>query len=360
MNDPVTGNRLLADLYNNLPKYFDHEVLLRMLRTQRTTLNEKLDADLRRNLGLLCDLAEHYTVRNPWYSLLSVKLVLPRYCQANCEFCYNRHKDYGNQTLPYDIIDVDAMMNTLYQIERLAQGRPISIEITGGEPTFHPSVLKTLLNGLAKCGFNKRAKRITLTTNGYQASRCLVDMCGVVKYMNISLHSTDYRERTEIFGTASVPNNDDLVNIVNMAYANGIDTSSVFVVDDFDMTVNEFDRINQWSSDIGFVSTRWRSNVFKKSSASVKSFLEKLSDDSRYEIDVYEESKDSAYSIVTRNHSNLAYLLEGVEDSTETSLGVSVLIRSDGKAFHDASCKIPVQYFGEPGFVPLRYVFDKK
>ena len=50
----------------------------------------------------------------------------------------------------------------------------------------------------------------------------------------------------------------------------------------------------------------------------------------------------------------------GMSIETQTSLGVSVVIRGDGKMFHDASCRMPVLNWGQTGFLPLKYVFDKK
>lgn len=144
------------------------------------------------------------------------------------------------------------------------------------------------------------------------------------------------------------------------AARSGIDMSGVFVVDDFSMDMEKFDRTNEWCEKHGLVSTRWRSNVFEKNKVGVKEFAEKLTDNPSYKLVVYEEAADSCYAILTRNGSHLVYLLDGVEDATQTSLGVSVVIRGDGKMFHDASCRMPVLNWGQTGFLPLKYVYDKK
>jgi hypothetical protein len=189
----------------------------------------------------------------------------------------------------------------------------------------------------------------------------LYSLHGTTKYVNLSLHSTDFEERSKIFGTRCIPNDEEIVKLTNDAAGYGIDMSGVFVVDDFSMELDKFDETNKWCEMHGLVSTRWRSNVFEKNTVGLKEFAEKLTDHPNYKLVVYEEAKDSSYAIFTRNGSHLVYLLDGVEDSTQTSLGVSVVIRADGKIFHDASCNMPVfNNWGGPGFLPLKYVYDRK
>ena len=360
LTNPV-GYRLLGDLYANLPKYFDEKKLQEMLDNMPwKPHNELLAGKLTDRLLDLLGAAKEYTVRDPWYSVLSVKLVLPSKCQANCAFCYNKHGGYGRQVA--STVDYTAMVNALLAVMRIALGRPISVEITGGEPTSDPYALDKLLDTMAMGGINRndQVKRITMTSNGYHLYECMSGLVGKVKYVNLSLHSTDFEERTKIFGTRNIPNNEEIVILTEEAAREGIDMSGVFVVDDFSMDMEKFDSTNAWCEKHGLVATRWRSNVFEKNKVGVKEFAEKLTDNPLYKLVVYEEAADSCYAILTRNGSHLVYLLDGVEDSTQTSLGVSVVIRGDGKMFHDASCRMPVLNWGQTGFLPLKYVYDKK
>ena len=362
LTNPV-GYRLLGDLYANLPKYFDEKKLQEMLDNMPwKPHNELLAGKLTDRLLDLLGAAKEYTVRDPWYSVLSVKLVLPSPCQARCKFCYIGQKDYGNQVGRDSDYNAVPMVNTLRKIMTAALDRPISIEITGGEPTSNIANLARLMDELVDQGIttDKQVKRITLTTNGYRLGTVLDLISGVVDYVNVSLHSTNYDERKEIFGTDKIPDDWTIPAFAEELYKRGIDMSGVFVVNDFSMKFDEFDTANLWCQDHGLVSTRWRSNVFMPNKVTLKQFTEQLADTGLYQLNVYEEAKDSSYSILTRDGSHLVYLLDGVEDSTQTSLGVSVLIRSDGKAFHDASCNMPVTNFGERGFLPLKYVYDKK
>lgn len=360
LTNPV-GYRLLGDLYANLPKYFDEKKLQEMLDNMPwQPHNELLAGKLTERLLDLLGAAKEYTVRDPWYSVLSVKLVLPSECQANCAFCYNKHGGYGRQVAR--TVDYTAMVNALLAVMRIALGRPISVEITGGEPTSEPYILDRLLDAMTMGGINRndQVKRITMTSNGYHLYECMSGLVGKVKYVNLSLHSTDFEERTNIFGTRNIPNNEEIVILTEEAARYGIDMSGVFVVDDFSMELDKFDDTNKWCEMHGLVSTRWRSNVFEKNKVGLKEFAEKLADHPSYKLVVYEEAKDSSYAIFARNGSHLVYLLDGVEDATQTSLGVSVLIRADGKIFHDAACTMPVLNYGEEGFLPLKYVYDRK
>lgn len=364
LDNPV-GYRLLSDLYANLPKYFDEDTLNRMIADYPySDVNPYRDNKVMNRLLELKELAHKYAVRDPWYSVLSVKVVLPYSCQAKCAFCYNKHGEYGNQVchMSWKGLDYDTICGSIFKVMRIAAGRPISIEITGGEPTAELVELEQFTTALMKYGIptHDQIKRITLTSNGYQLGHALYSLHGATKYVNLSLHSTDFEERTKIFGTRCIPNDEEIVKLTNDAAGYGIDMSGVFVVDDFSMELDKFDETNKWCEIHGLVSTRWRSNVFEKNKVGLKAFAEKLADHPSYNLVVYEEAKDSSYAIFARNGSHLVYLLDGVEDATQTSLGVSVLIRADGKIFHDAACTMPVLNYGEEGFLPLKYVYDRK
>ena len=139
-------------------------------------------------------------------------------------------------------------------------------------------ILDRLLDAMVIGGINRndQVKRITMTSNGYRLYDCMSGLAGKVKYVNLSLHSTDFEERTKIFGTRCIPNNEEIVILTEEAAREGIDLSGVFVVDDFSMDMEKFDRTNEWCENHGLVSTRWRSNVFEKNKVGIKEFVEKL------------------------------------------------------------------------------------
>ena len=79
---------------------------------------------------------------------LSVKLVIPSYCQANCPFCFN-HLTKDTQRHHYGIF-FDNLVKSLEMITNNVTDRGITLNITGNETTFNMFLLMKTMNILRK------------------------------------------------------------------------------------------------------------------------------------------------------------------------------------------------------------------
>ncbi len=363
------GFNLIEKLDTELPTYYQRDKLLSLMQkcNQSLICNIELAKKLQDKLAFLDKMVDSYTIRNPWYGILSVKLIISGRCQANCRFCYVNKKDYGKQCVGVNEFNIESncrhIAQTLHKIASKAHGRPMSLDITGGEPTYFENNLKVVMRSLKSEGVLDLFKRVTLTSNGYNLENMLRSekMADLgINYLNISLHSDDFAKRKGIFGTEKIPNDNDLNYIVNEMYAqSGVRTSAVFVIDDFNrLDFEDFERMNAWAESMGFVSARWRSDVFNpKALGGVEIYSDMLEKVKKYKLCHLEKAADSVYSIFCRDGDFLVYLLEGNEDPAMTSLGLVVVVRGDGEAFLDSSCSMNIDDFPH---LSLKYVFDKK
>lgn len=75
---------------------------------------------------------------------LSVKIVIPTFCQANCEFCFNKHK-WATKQYNFGRF-LSNLRRSLYVIKESLTDRKITIDITGNEPTLHQNYLMYLMS----------------------------------------------------------------------------------------------------------------------------------------------------------------------------------------------------------------------
>lgn len=154
---------------------------------------------------------------------LSVKMVLPTFCQARCMFCFNR---YTAETQCHEWLQfMRSMSGSLAEVFKNSGHRKISLDITGGEPTFDPEKFTAFLDGLYKVITYCKTMtidqalpnidKIVLTTNGYRLDEMLEkpEFLRTVDIVNISMHHYDYLRRQEIFGTKIIPSNGDIYRI---------------------------------------------------------------------------------------------------------------------------------------------------
>ena len=362
------GFNLIERLDTELPNYYQRDKIasLACKCNHLKMLNVELAETIRNKLAFLNEMVDSYTIRDPWYGILSVKLVVSGICQAKCGFCFVNKNDYGKQCVEVSKINAEKNLcriaQTLRKIASKAYGRPMSLDITGGEPTYFEENLESVMRFLKSEGVLDLFKRVTLTSNGYNLERMIRSgkMANLgINYLNISLHSDDFAKRKEIFGTDKIPDDSSLDYIVNEMHANGgVRTSAVFVIEDFDdLKFDDFDRMNVWAESKGFVSARWRSNVFNsKSLGGVQKYSAMLQNAGTYKLCHLEKAVDSVYSILCRDGNFLVYLLEGNEDPVMTSLGLVVIVRGDGAAFFDSSCRMSLDDYPH---LSLKYVYDK-
>ena len=188
-------------------------------------------------------------------SCLSIKVVLPCYCQANCSFCFNK-LTVNTQKHDHDLF-FENLPKSLDMIFNNVDERPISLDITGNEPTFNVSVFSKLMNIVKK--YKSKIEKVVLTTNGFNLESCIPHLRDVVDIVNISIHHYDYLERQKVFGTSFIPNDDDLKRIIGVLKDNKITCTAVAVlsnrIDDFNTFYNNF---LKWSINLGCKDVRMR------------------------------------------------------------------------------------------------------
>ena len=79
-----------------------------------------------------------YIERKNYNKVITVKLVIPGGCNAKCPFCYNKDKDMSCDKQQFLDIFIESLDDI---ITRIGNKNPISVDITGGEPTLDPEYL---------------------------------------------------------------------------------------------------------------------------------------------------------------------------------------------------------------------------
>ena len=142
-----------------------------------------------------------YVERTDYNKVISIKLMIPGTCNAKCTFCYM--KDYKSSVLKNQ---KDEFLNNYLSslnkiISEIGDKNPISLDITGNEPTFDIKFLQKVLTQLKEENIKNKVQRITMTTNGFHLKEIIPYLEGVVDYVNISVHDYRLDERRAIVGT---------------------------------------------------------------------------------------------------------------------------------------------------------------
>ena len=258
---------------------------------------------------------------------LSVKIVTPSYCQANCPFCFNKlNKD--TQKHNYDLF-FNNLDKSLEMIIQNINNRNVTIDITGNEPTYDISVFKELMNHLKK--YRDTLKRVILTSNGYHLYDCINYMNGIIDLMNISLHHYDYNERKKIFNTSMIPNDEEVKLIVEKLKRNNISSTAVSVLyKEIDNFKEYYYNFMNYAINNGFKNIRMRSN-FCANDAFIDDILKlHLGHES-----INELAGLTTKIIIDENTGFETRILKGVPDLTEYILGAELVIDDDGMCYVD-------------------------
>lgn len=269
-------------------------------------------------------------------STLSVKIVLPCYCQANCPFCFNK------QTMDTQVHCWDEfMMNLRDSLDDLfeATTRKISLDITGNEPTFDVDNFQMFMNTLwgYKKKYSSKIDKIVLTTNGFQLYKCIPYMYDVIDIVNISIHSPRYSYRVhEIFRTENIPSNLDLIDLNKRLNILGITTTSVAVIHSVIDIVDFVKKFAKFSKETGFKDTRIRFDYITDNSDIRNQFYEEFSSDDN----LFEQSGISHKKFTYDDYNVGLYL--GVPDLVDYVIGVELVLDDDGKLYIDYNKRFPV------------------
>ena len=85
-------------------------------------------------------------------------------------------------------------------ISKIGDKNPISLDITGNEPTFDIKFLQKVFKKLKEENIKNKVQRVTMTTNGFHLKESIPYLEGVVDYVNISVHDYRMDERRAIMG----------------------------------------------------------------------------------------------------------------------------------------------------------------
>ena len=260
--------------------------------------------------------------------VLSVKIVLPCYCQAKCPFCFN-HETIDTQMHNYNEFEKN-LIDSLDMLITTIKNRKITLDVTGNEPTFNVPQFKRFIKALGS--FKKRhsdvIENIVLTTNGFNLNECLYEIGNNVDILNISLHHYDYSSRRNIFGTKYIPSNEDLKLICENLKMMGVKTTSVAVIycmTDMNKFVKEFSLA---SKEMGFVDSRIRINYTSNNQLLRDLFYEKFENEK-----VVEQSGLKTKYLDIDGYSTTIYL--GVKDLVDHVIGVELVIDDNGKLYLD-------------------------
>lgn len=281
--------------------------------------------------------------RDEYNKVISVKLVIPCGCNAKCPFCYNKDK-------PLIQYDTQEFLNNFipslkHLLSEIGDKNPVSLDITGGEPTLDVDLLTLVLMKLQKFQIKKKVQRVTLTTNGtnlYQIPLSL--MRDTINYVNISVH--DYRP--------DVRKNIMQINIPELAYKriisrlNSVDiTVSATAV--IYRTISNFskwrDNFINWAKRMGFIAVRFRCDVFWNQARWFDAYMAETKCEDQFQIITDEWTTDSHWCRLRRNDKMRVFFLHGVADTSVLTKGIEYVIHDDGKCYCDFYKKVPIDEY---------------
>lgn len=287
---------------------------------------------------------------------LSVKVVLPTFCQAKCRFCFNRYTA-ETQCHNWDIF-FSNFETALKQVFMEAGYRRISIDITGGEPTFNPEKFQEFLRSLKTTIYEAQEQiqspgrpvidKVVLTTNGYRLEECM-DMFEfeIIDIVNISLHHYNYLDRQNIFGTKFIPSNGDLFRICEKLRDAGKKVTAVAVVWDGEFlhpdypkcTENNFRKfVGTFAHEIslmGFHDGRIRLD-YMDTKGNADLFAVEFPNESLY--------MTPALQVKSLNHLDLPInIYKGVPDISEFVVGPELIVDDNGMLYLDYIKEKPIR-----------------
>lgn len=294
---------------------------------------------------------KEFTKWNYTGSTLSVKIVVPCFCQAHCPFCFNK---LTTETQEHDYMKFFTNLKvSLDNLFATVTNRKISLDITGNEPTFNVGIFRHLMAVLRE--YKDRTERIVLTTNGFNLAEVLNDMAGVVDIVNISLHHYDAEVRkNEIFRTGYIPNNRELAELIHFGNELGITFTAVAVLykkfEDMEVFYHNF---MAFALQTGFKDVRFRCNFCNKDSLVTE--VENINFPGKKVVDVA-----ALKTIFIEDDILPARVLIGVCDLTEYVIGVELVVDDDGNTYVDYNKRYPVTKDKLHVFTEGMFCFDKK
>lgn len=293
--------------------------------------------------------------RTDYNNVITIKLVLPVFCNYNCKFCYNRDKQvpimYKQQFLDNFISSLDDL------IRKIGDQNPVSLDITGGEPTFDVALFREVMRRLKDYDISHKVCRVTLTTNGTHLRELASSMAGVVNYVNISVHDYRVRAREWIVNSTNVLNDGELLDIISDLRYHGITASATAVIYRNRPFFNVWrDKFISWAKSLGFIAIRFRCDVFWQQSEVFDKYLLDAVNDPQFQVLVHEQTPDSHWCRLRMSDKFRVFFLHGVLDTSEHTKGIEYVIDTDGHCYCDYYRRTPIEKYE----YPVGKIFDKQ
>ena len=273
-----------------------------------------------------------FVERKNYNKVITIKLVIPCGCNAKCPFCYNKDKQISCDEKQF----LNDFINSLDNIiKKIGDKNPISVDITGGEPTLNPKLLEKVLIKLKKYNIKSKVLRTTLTTNGTNLNSIIPFMKDVIDYVNISVHDFRTFERKNILGFCFT--NNQYKEIIKSLNNIGITVSACAVIY---KNIQNFeawrDKFIDWAKEIGFISVRFRCDVFWNESNIFDTYLIiSKNDTNQFDVIDYENTTDSHWCRLRRKDKMRVFFLHGVLDTSLKTKGIEYVIDTDGNCYCD-------------------------
>ena len=280
--------------------------------------------------------------RKEYNKVITIKLVIPNGCNAKCPFCYNKDKDLRCDKASFIENFIPSLDNIITQI---GDKNPVSVDITGGEPTLDADFFIQVLKKLKEYDIKSKVLRTTLTTNGYRLDEVIPYLEGVIDYVNISMHTFNTFERQQIMGM-HMPL-DDYYNLICDLKEIGIDTSASAVIyqdiPDFNNWRDEFIKI---CKSLGFKALRFRCDVFWDEAEKFDNYLLSAKYDNHFDVITYEKTTDSHWLRLREKYTGFrVFFLHGVLDTSLLTKGIEYVIDTDGKCYCDYYRNTPIEEY---------------
>lgn len=280
--------------------------------------------------------------RTKYNNKITIKLVMPTACNCKCAFCYNKEYGVSNTNKSHFLNKFIKSIN--YLIHEIDGKNPITLDITGGEPTIDANLFKVVMSELRRHNIPSRVNYITLTTNGINLLKVASSMMDVVRYVNISTHHYDNIIRKDIFGLNPSSKDLDYKKMTNILSHVGITTSTTSVIshpipDFHDFLMNYI----KWCKDNGFIALRLRNDCFWQDSEFDTYMEETMSKDSVFKVISHENTPDSHWCRLRMDDGFRVFFLHGVEDTSCVTKGIEYVVNDDGMAYVDFKKSVKVE-----------------
>ncbi len=276
-----------------------------------------------------------YVERTDYNKVISIKLMIPGACNAKCTFCYM--KDYKDGVLKNQKEEfLNNYLSSLNKIiSEIGDKNPISLDITGNEPTYDIKFLQRVLTQLKEEEIKDKVQRVTMTTNGFHLKEIIPYLEGVVDYVNISVHDYRLDERKAIMGFKTFTDK-EYTEMIESLRKIWITTSAVSVIHKYIPNFPKwFEEFTDWCNDLGFISLRIRCDVFWNQKELFDFYMKYGLMQDNYTIIDHEETPDSRWCRLRRYDKFRVFFLKGVLDTSLLTKGIEYVIADDGICYCD-------------------------